>query len=174
MLQSGFHLDGVEGSTIASLLVSVPGFTETYIEEEIHTIFYNGDAIDDMDTRLSGPSATVALAGAMPGLAGAIVRKGSPWGALRKTPEIGGADRTGGHVNVLVKLFNTIAVDRGPELLTTGTRINAHDLHHFLALRPSLLNSFRAVTFNESPVASDELEPLLSSCDQIRLQVHTS
>ncbi len=170
VLQSGFYVNAAEGDSLFSLLKTLPGFSEDYIADEIQTVFLNGDALDDLQTPLSGSAATIALAGAMPGLAGAIVRKGSPWGALRKTISRSGAKRSGGTVSVLIKLFNTVAVDRGPGLLTGSVRINAGDLVHFLELRPSLLASLTGLALNGSPVAPERLCEAVSGFDQINLK----
>jgi len=167
VLQSGFHVDGTVGDSIFSLLSAIPGFTKTYIAEEIHTVFLNGDALDDMETVVYGPHATIALAGAMPGLAGAIVRKGSPWGALRKTRAVEHRDHSGDHVDVLIKLFNTVAVDKGADLFTGGVRINTRDLVHFLELRPSLLYSFVDITLDVDPLEADKLVEAIASFDQL-------
>ncbi|MCG6931107.1 MAG: hypothetical protein LJE64_11180 [Desulfofustis sp.] len=170
VLQSGFYVTAAEGDSLISLLKALPGFSEAYIAKEIQTVFLNGDALDDLQTPLSGSDATIALAGAMPGLAGAIVRKGSPWGALRKTKTITTAEHSGGPVSVLIKLFNTVAVDRGPGLLTGSVRINAGDLIHFLELRPSLLASLTGLALNGSPVAPERLSEAISGFNQINVK----
>lgn len=174
VLQSGFHVKGTAGNSIFSLLTTIPGFTEAYIVDEIQTIFFNGDAIDDMEAILHGPTATIALAGAMPGLAGAIVRKGSPWGALRKTRTTHDTDSTGDQIDVLIKLFNTVAADKGADVLTQAVRINALDLIHFLELRPSLLHSFRDITLDGAPIAVDKLNETIASHDQLQVKVRRS
>lgn len=171
VLQSGFYVNAAEGDSIRSLLTTVPGFTEAYIADEIQTVFLNGDALDDMETILHGPAATIALAGAMPGLAGAIVRKGSPWGALRKSKATHGAGFSGNKIDVLVKLFNTIAVDKGADVFADTVRIKALDLVHFLELRPSLLCSFRNITLDGNRIPVDKLCDTLSSHDRLQVKV---
>lgn len=174
VLQSGFHVKGREGDSIFSLLKTLSGFTETYIVDKVQTVFLNGDALDDMETVLRGTAATIALAGAMPGLAGAIVRKGSPWGALRKTRTVNEADYSGTPVDVLIKLFSTVAVDKGPELFTTGVLINTRDLIHFLELRPTLLSSFKDITLNANPLSAHNLTQTVSAYGQLQVQVQRS
>jgi len=171
VLQSGFYVSGIEGDSILSLLSSLPGFTTSYIADKIQTIFFNGDALDDAETLLYGPHATVALGGAMPGLAGAIVKKGSPWGALRKTKTAHDTGYSGEQVEVVVKLFNTIAVDRGGQLLNESVHINSRDLIHFLELRPSLLYRFTDISFNGKPVEADKLSETVASYKRITLTV---
>lgn len=171
VLQSGFHILGKEGDSVSSLLGQIPGFTRSYIDDEIKTVFLNGDAIDDLESTLHGPSATIALAGAMPGLAGAIVRKGSPWGALRKTKSGDNTTYSGATVDVLIKLFNTVAVDKGVALFTDSVCIGARDLVHFLELRPSLLNSFENIALDGAAIRPDKLAEAVSSYSRLMVKV---
>ena len=171
VLQSGFIKAGIEGDSIYSFLLSLPGFTEDYLLREVQTIFYNGDALDDLDSALAGSFATIALGSAMPGLAGAIMKKGSVCGAFRKTRTVQNVSRQGDAVQVRVKLFNTIARDRGPRLFNTGLRLDTHDLILFLELRPRLVDAFSDIIFDNTQLASEKLIESLSSVAQIRLEV---
>ena len=171
VLQSGFIKAGTEGDSIYSFLLSLPGFTEDYLLREVQTIFYNGDALDDLDSALAGSFATIALGSAMPGLAGAIMKKGSVCGAFRKTRTVQNVSRQGDPVQVRVKLFNTIARDRGPRLFNTGLRLDTHDLILFLELRPRLMDAFSDIIFDNMQIAPEILIESLSSVAQIRLEV---
>ncbi|MEE4313709.1 MAG: hypothetical protein V2J11_04390 [Desulfofustis sp.] len=172
MLQAGFFVDGAAGESISSLLQRLPGFSADYIENQIQTVFYNGDAIDDLSQPLIGPAPTIALSAAMPGLAGAILRKNSPAAPLRKTRSQAAAaasDNTA--VTVLVKLFNTLAIERGPALFRSGVRIKAADLAGFLSLRPSLLEKTRDIRLAGSPVPADELTQRLAGQTSVIMHV---
>ena len=172
VLQSGFFVTGSEGDSIYTFLMNLPGFSEDYLATEVQTIFYNGDALDDLDSQLAGQSATIALASAMPGLAGAIMKKGSICGALRKTRTVMAVSRPGETIEIRVKLFNTIARDLGPGLFSSGIRIDARDLRLFLELRPGLVGSFSNMTLDDLSLASTELVGALSSLKQLRVEVH--
>ncbi len=167
VLQSGFIDTGKEGDTIFSFLMTLAGFTESYILNEVQTIFYNGDALDDLESELAGKSATVALGSAMPGLAGAIMKKGSPCGSFRKTRTILEVEHAGEPVEVRVKLFNTVARERGPQLFAAGLKIDVKDLVQFLELRPRLIEAFKTILVDEKKVASPDLIEALSLYDQI-------
>ena len=171
VLQSGFIKAGTEGDSIYSFLLDLPGFTEDYLLREVQTIFYNGDALDDLDSALAGGFATIALGSAMPGLAGAIMKKGSVCAAFRKTRTVQNVSRQGDPVQVRVKLFNTIARDRGPRLFNTGLRLDTHDLILFLELRPRLMDAFSDIIFDNMQLAPELLIESLSSVAQIRLEV---
>ena len=172
VLQSGFLVTGTEGDSIYTFLMNLPGFTEDYLAKEVQTIFYNGDALDDLESELAGQSATVALGSAMPGLAGAIMKKGSICGALRKTRTLVDVTQQGEPLEVRVKLFNTIARDMGPGLFTSGIRIDARDLCLFLELRPGLVGSFSDITLDDRKLTSAEFVEALSSVQQVKVEVH--
>ena len=107
----------------------------------------------------------------MPGLAGAIMKKGSICAALRKTRTILDVSQHGEPIEVRVKLFNTIARDLGPGLFSSGIRVDAQDLYLFLELRPGLIGSFSGITLDDSSLSSTELLGVLSSLKQLRVEV---
>jgi len=170
VLQSGFVERGRQGDSILSFLLTLEGFSEAYIEDEVQTIFYNGDALDDPDTRLGGESATIALGSAMPGLAGAIMKKGSICGAFRKKPAVSDIDSSGDTVIVLVKLFNIVSRDRGPQLLKRGVRVGVEDLRYFLSMRPRLVSGLKNITLCDQLVNPEELVNRLPPCDYILIK----
>ena len=169
-LQSGFFLTTQNGTPFLSVLLSLPGFTNDYIRSDIGTLFLNGDAIDDFDLPLTGTTATIALSSAMPGLCGTILKKGSPHAALRKTRVAAPAVSSGAEVLVQIKLFNTIALERGPELIKHGVRIRAADLVSFLSLRPSLLQAMHALSLDGKTISPEQLPDTLAPHAEIVLQ----
>jgi len=171
MLQAGFFVEAAVGESIASLLERLPGFSADYIVHRIQTVFFNGDAIDDLSLPLTGSSPVIALSAAMPGLAGAILRKNSPAAPLRKAHSRAATAAAGTTVTVLVKLFNTLAIDRGPALFRSGVRIKAADLAGFLSLRPSLLKKLRVIRLDDAPVSTDELTHQLAGQTSVTMHV---
>ncbi len=169
-LQSGFFRTTQNGTPFLSFLSSLPGFTNDYILHDIGTLFLNGDAIDDFDLPLTGTSATIALSSAMPGLCGTILKKGSPHAALRKTRVAAPAGSAGEEVLVQIKLFNTIALERGPELMKQGVQIRSADLVSFLSLRPSLLQAMQALCLDGKPISPEQLPDALAGHPGIVLQ----
>jgi hypothetical protein len=171
VLQSGFLHRCRQGETIFSCLLGLKGFTREYIDKEIQTIFYNGDALDDLEAELSGDRPIIALSSAMPGLAGAILKRNSPCGILRKTRTVehsGAADRL---LDVVIKLFNTVALDRGPTLFQQGIIIKSSDLSSFLALRPGLLESFNNITLTGGAISSADLLGSISGHRLVTIKV---
>jgi len=55
------------------------------VKEKISTIFLDGKAVDSPETALLREGSTLALSSAMPGLAGAILRRDGPYASLRSS-----------------------------------------------------------------------------------------
>lgn len=162
VLQSGFFRMTENGITFLAFLASLPGFTEDYILDDTGTLFLNGDSIDNFELPVTGKSATIALSSAMPGLCGTILNKNSPHAALRKTAVVKMEGKIGDTVLVQVKLFNTIALDRGPELFAEGVQIRSTDLVSFLELRPGLIKAMHNISFAGNPVSRERLSDTLA------------
>lgn len=173
MLQSGFIKSARQGNTILSFLLTLDGFTESYIENEIQTVFYNGDALDNFDAELAGKTATIALGSAMPGLAGAIMKKGSICGALRKNRTASDIGSVGEPVTVRIKLFNSVARERGPQLLRKGLEIDGRDLLYFLEYRPLLVNALKNIHFRGQAASFHDLVEILAPSDRILIKAQS-
>jgi hypothetical protein len=140
IFQKGVYLKTRGGLPLSEVLEEA-GFSRKYLEEKVQTVFLDGSAVDDLDCAIVEGGSMVALSGAMPGLAGAILRKGSPISALRSktSPEMG-THRTKDTMQALrLKLFNTIANEMGPGLLQSGILVKRSDLEDFLSNKRKLL-----------------------------------
>ena len=172
VLQAGINITAPSGENLASFLGRLPGFTREYIIDDIQTIFLNGTAVDDLQTPLTGGNPVLALSAAMPGLAGAIFRKNSFHAALRTAVnEIQTASRDQETVIVTLKLFNSIARDRGPALLAGGVRIGAGSLLSFFMTRPILLTYLRRITIDGRVCGPEELTGYLEEDRDLDLVV---
>lgn len=149
LLQSGFRVSVPSDQTLLGALTSLPGFTEEYLSATVQTIFCNGVPVDDLHMALPGQGAVIALSAAMPGLAGAIFRKNSIHAALRGNAK-GSVSQAGGACIVFtLKLFNSIALERGTELLCQGVAMTAKTVASFLEKRPDLAANIVAVRHNQ-------------------------
>ena len=130
LLQKGFALDVSIGRTIRFLLRDELGLHEEYIETRIQTVFLDGKPVDDIDTALVRDGATLALAPAMPGLMGAMLRRGGHLAVMRSG--ITHRDETGaqgiGEGRIVVKLFGMALQELGPQFLARGIGVDAGDL----------------------------------------------
>jgi len=170
VLQSGIEVMTENGVTLGRLLSSFPGFTAEYLAETVQTIFLNGTAIDDLTTPLRGAHPVLALSAAMPGLAGAIFRKNSFHAALRtETKSSSHAPAKEDDLTVTLKLFNSIARDRGEELLYRGVSIQTGHLEGFLAIRPNLLEDIALIRLNDTAIDKADLPRILTTEKKVNL-----
>lgn len=134
LLQRGFLLPCRQAVTIADLLRDLPGLDRSYLESTAQTIFVNSTAVDSIGHILL-PGDTVALSGAMPGLAGAIFRRGGRHRCLRSTAHPLPPGPLPDERFVTIKLFNRIAAERGDAILARGIMVRGHVLARFLESR---------------------------------------
>jgi hypothetical protein len=122
LLQNGFWIKGNVGCSVKSFLCEQFGLSPEYLEKRIQTIFLDGDAVDDVEKATIKDGATLSLSAAMPGLAGAVLRKGGYYAAMRDQISCKGektsVSRQSG--KVLVKLFNMPLQELGPIFLEHG------------------------------------------------------
>lgn len=163
LFQGGVSMQIAPGMTIGSFLGGLPGFTPEYVAGEVQTIFLDGTAIDDLETPIEGDSPVLALSAAMPGLAGAILRRNSFHAALRTaTAVLHDQHPATGPQTISLKLFNSIARDRGPALLALGMCTDAGRLRDFFATHPDLLDDRYRYRWNGHPVDAADLPALLA------------
>ena len=172
LLQSGIEINCNDGLSMGHFLNELPGFTPEYISDIIQTIFLNGTAEDDMTTPLTGKNPVLALSAAMPGLAGAIFRKNSLHSALRtETRKQNTTESQSESLTVTLKLFNSIAKERGAELLKKGVNIPSISIDNFLNRRATLRQHIKAVQFEGVTIDKSDLLPILSENSKINIQI---
>ena len=130
LLQKGFALGVHAGCPIGVFLRDGLGLTDEYIEARIQTVFLDGKPVDDIDTALIRDGATLALAPAMPGLMGAMLRRGGYYAPMRSgiTHHIDAAPQGIGQGRIVMKLFGMALRELGPQLLERGIGVDAGDL----------------------------------------------
>ncbi|HIP40293.1 MAG TPA: hypothetical protein EYG88_13090 [Desulfocapsa sulfexigens] len=176
LLQGGIFLKAEQGETIGDLITSLPGFTMEYARQKIQTIFLDGLPADDLDQQLWGKKAVIAISAAMPGLAGAIFRKGGMHASLR-TETAGKLSENGQNtrpLQVRLKLFNMIAAERGLEILDEGCVLPAAALEKFFAYRLPLLATVHKVMMDDNVTDTDKLRDSLQSDNLIRLSIRST
>jgi hypothetical protein len=135
LLQAGFSLPAREGMSARDFMREALGFPDDYIEGVVSTVFLDDSPVDDIDAARIVEGSRIALSAAMPGLVGAVMRRHSPYAALRETISYrsdvgsewsagglseGGTEGRSAAIRVGVKLFNSVMRDRGPEVLARG------------------------------------------------------
>jgi len=150
LLQAGFSLQAPEGLSARAFMREVLRFPEDYIEGAVSTVFLDGKPVDDIDRAILVDGSRLALSAAMPGLVGAMMRRGSPYASFREgithrdaraisardaAASREAADGAGENLAaatagtsmamaapcfVGIKLFNSVMRDRGPTVLAHG------------------------------------------------------
>lgn len=134
-LQKGVLVRVRPGGSLRSLLCEQLGLDPVYVGKRIQTAFLNGKPVDDFDAARIGEGAVVTLSGALPGLAGATLRKGGFYSSLRASVSYSAApageeDREG---FVTLRVFNILLPELAPLLAARGIFFPRKD---FEALRP--------------------------------------
>ncbi|MGA2331408.1 MAG: hypothetical protein ABSG75_06590 [Syntrophales bacterium] len=137
LLQNGFWIKGNIGCSVKSFLCEQFGLSTEYLEKRIQTIFLDGDAVDDVEKAVVEDGATLSLSAAMPGLAGAVLRKGGYYAAMRDQISCKGettsASMQSGKVSV--KLFNMPLQELGPIFLKHGIWVESDKFKDVLKAR---------------------------------------
>jgi hypothetical protein len=155
LLGQGFMVTGDHGGSLEQFICRECGISADYLNERVQTAFLDGKAIDDLRTAEVADGSTVALSAAMPGLAGAVLRRGGAYAAMRRqiSHDVRSKTAAGSAVHVRVKLFNLVAREVGPGLLKRGVWVYGPDLKEFLERLGHTLSSIcRAAQWQERPV----------------------
>lgn len=129
-VQREFGIDTVINCSVHSLLCDHLGIESDYLSTRIQTIFLNGETVDDVNLTIVGEGDRLTLSAAMPGVLGAMLRKGGHYAAMRSSISHKESGVTvasnGGRVNL--KLFNLIIGELGPNFLDRGIWVKGKDL----------------------------------------------
>lgn len=175
LLQSGIILKGGMGMAVGLFLSDLPGFDQTYLNEKVQTIFLDGNAIDDLQRPLTKAHHVLALSAAMPGLAGAIFRKNSLCAALRTRMQSPADTAEGrGESRVCLKLFNTIAQDKGEALLRRGGIFAGTALVRFFENHPSALHDALETEYDGSVVSPQRFLSAIRADGEYFLSIDTA
>ena len=134
ILQQGVTVKVQVGCSLATLLQDQFGLDPAYLRSRIQTVFLEGKPVDDLDTASVKDGATLALSAALPGLAGATLRRGGPFASLRnqishREEETCIAPEDG---FVRLKLFNLLIPELGPAFLKRGFFFSREEFEEFL------------------------------------------
>ncbi|MFC1488720.1 hypothetical protein ACFL6B_02610 [Thermodesulfobacteriota bacterium] len=139
LLGTGFTLKIKVGCSVRELLCDQLGLSADYLENRLQTIFLDGKTVDDVKVAVVQEGATLALSAAMPGLAGATLRRGGAYAAMRHqiTHQKKLEKEMVKEGTIQVKLFNLVTRDIGPMFLEQGIWISGDRLHNFFQKAPA-------------------------------------
>lgn len=128
---SGFMVGIETCCTIQELLCGQLSIPADYVDNRIQMIFLDGKALDDPRIAKVRPGSTIALSAAMPGIARAMLRRGSPYAPMRS--QISHVDQDSKNAkdcrgDLVIRLFNAVQAELGIMLLGRGVRITGESL----------------------------------------------
>lgn len=176
LFSRGVRISACLECSLKELMCRQVGLAEDYLENRVQTVFLNGHPVDDVNRATVGEGATVALSAAMPGLAGAVLRKGGVLAALRKdiTYQNEAAARETCEGSVIVKLFNMTTREVGPLLLARGIWMEGAELREVFDRCENLLRKgCRRATLDDNPIGLDDLRSRIKDKDTLFVQVDT-
>ncbi len=145
ILREGVAISLRPGLSLRQSMIQDLGLCPECVEERVQTVFLDGSPVDDIDVDSAAPGCTLALAGALPGVAGIAMRRGSPVGVFREGITHGVALAQAGKagqartVGATLKLFNTVALECLTAVLEQGVELRAGRLAELLEADPAAL-----------------------------------
>jgi len=138
LLGQGFTLKIRTGISVRDLLCRQIGVSDDYLDQRIQTIFLDGKVVDNVDTAVIRQGSALALSAALPGLAGATLRRGGAYAAMRSqiSHKNNTVDDSAENGTVTLKLFNLVALELGPMFLKQGIWIDGKNLENFFQRVP--------------------------------------
>ncbi len=176
LLGHGFSVSAPSGCSIKAYLCTHLNIDSNYFDDRIQTLFLDGMAVDDPETAVLRPDSVLALSGAMPGLAGATLRRGGFYGRLRGeiSYDRNSVCEISGECMIRVKLFNLVIRDLGPLFLKKGILIDADLLSELLMEKHERLkNECRGVELNGKPIRPEQLSEMEFSGKEVFLKIQT-
>ena len=179
LLQNGFMVKVRTGLSVGQFFSVQLNLAPEYIAHRISTVFLDGKPVDDIDAALLRDNATLALSGAMPGLAGAVMQRGSIYASFRDTisyrdDEKNGISSPREEGMIRLKLFNLVMKDLGPGFLEKGIYLDSVGFIAFLA-KQKFPQSCPAALVNGTAVKPGRLieHPRLNSGAWVRFGIET-
>lgn len=177
LLREGVGAQVRPGLSLRRTLVEDLGLDPVCVEERVQTVFLDGSPVDDIDADCASPGCTLALAAALPGVAGIAMRRGSPVGVFREgiahgVPHDVDAGRTGSGegLAVTLKLFNSVAVECLAPVLGRGITLRARRLAELLTAAPDALATASFSLDGQAMDRAGLVAALQGSNGQLRVQ----
>jgi hypothetical protein len=156
----GVELEVRPGSSVRDFLCEQLHLPSDYVENRIQTVFLEGKPVDDFDTATLAPGSTLALSAAMPGLVGAVFRRGGYYAPMRDSityRQTGGATAEA-EKRITLKLFNLTAREIGPHILSQGVYIEGMQVADLVrTLQDSFRSASRSCRINDKQIECQKL-----------------
>jgi len=135
IFSNGFGLSLPLGDSIRRSLCGHLGIPADYLDTRIQTVFLNFRPVDDLDAAILHEGDVLSLSAAMPGLAGATMRRGGFFSGFRHDISYDGraGDAARARGRITLKLFNTVGQELGRAFLSQGVFLKSDFLSGTLA-----------------------------------------
>ena len=159
LLRSGFSADLTVGCNLEHLLCKQLDIAPDYLQNRVQTIFLNNSPLDDLASTAVPDGAVISLSAAMPGLNGAVMRRGGPLAELRRSishspDEVCRQPFPG---RITLKLFNLVAKELGAQFLARGIVVTSTALDElFKRQAPNFRQSVKTLELDGSSCRIDE------------------
>nr|WP_321257466.1 hypothetical protein [uncultured Pseudodesulfovibrio sp.] len=167
LLQKGFFLQGKSGMSVRNLLHDVLGYEDDFIEQKVRTIFRNNRPVDDIDNVFIKDRDRFALGGAMPGIVGIVMGRDNPYKSFRS--EISAQKEVKAiravPITVSMKIFSTLAVETGIDILGRGILVAPSVLVDFLGEKKDM------ITEADSKNGNEFIESIRTMKDKVGIRV---
>ncbi len=160
LCQRGLRVPAQIGCTLQELLCGQFGLLPAYLQQRVKTLFLDGKPVDDPSRAFVRDGSIVALSAALPGLAGAALRRDGYLGLLRNslTHREERSDIPLQDGSVTVRLFNLLIKEVGPILFGRGVLFYSRDLVQFFSGRSARFwEACRGAEMNGKEIAVKEL-----------------
>jgi hypothetical protein len=176
VFQSGFFFQCHVGTSIEDLLLCQLDLNRAFVEEKVNTVFLDGKCVDDISSASLKEGAVAAFSSALPGLAGATLRRGGAYACLRDSITHQRENRTEGRRGglITVKLFNLLMAELGKVFLEKSIVLNKSAFLYILkTMNECLWRHVNEIRVREMPVSNKNLleKILLADCDRIMVRV---
>jgi len=176
LLQKGFIVKAHVGCSIKTLLCEQLDLSPDYLEERIQTIFLDGKPVDDVNIATVKQGSTLALSAALPGLVGAMLRKGGYYAPMRDQisyREVTTSEPLQEGI-IFLKLFNLTLKELGPTFLKRGVWINGEDLSDFFKRQPDdFWSAFKAARVDGKKFDLEKIPEIRLADRYVLLQLRT-
>ena len=158
----GFKIRIWTSESVKEVLCGQLAIEPSYVENRIQTIFLDSTVVDDPNTAIVAAGSTIALSAAMPGVAGAMLRRGSHYSPMRSTISHDSQSEEStqrSEADMTLQLFNMLQQELGPAFLKRGIRLSGRAFADLLRRRGDILRS-AVLTAEIDSVAVDYSEVL--------------
>jgi len=164
LLQKGFALNAQAGMSVRDFFHQVLKYDDDFIESNVRTVFMNFSPVDNIDEVHLKDGDKMALGSAMPGLVGIVMGRDNPFKSFRSdiSAQDDLAEDGGESIHISLKIFSSLAVETGRDVLRRGIEIDAAVLAEFLTDKADMIRTSNSPNTTELLSGLREIEGYVS------------